>query len=156
MPHNIKLNFPPYSFRMATPDNTNELSIWDSLRGCYLILTPEEWVRQNLIKFMIEQMDAPPALISQEHPVNIQGMQQRADVVVYGCDAKPLLLAECKAPSVKVDEKVFAQAVRYNSTIGARYLLITNGLKHYVYKKGEGVEYNALSTFPSLATKRSK
>lgn len=151
MAHRIKLNFPPYQFRVAPSVDSDELRIWDNLRCCYLILTPEEWVRQHLIRFLVEVMKAPSALISQEHPVAIQGMKQRADVVVYGGDGKPLLLAECKAPTVKVDGSVLAQAVRYNSKIGAKYLLITNGLNHFVYEKSGEVDYRALKSFPLLS-----
>lgn len=152
MPEKVKLNFPPYHFRVTTADKTGEMKIWDELRGHYLVLTPEEWVRQHLIKFLIESCDAPAGLISQEHLVKIQGMPQRADVVVYGVNRKPLLIAECKAPSVKIDQSVYAQAVRYNAIVGARYLLITNGMKHYIYEKDEQ-GYTPLNSFPMLGNK---
>ena len=142
-----QLNFPSYRFRVS--DLGDVLRIWDELRRCWLVLTPEEWVRRHLIRFLVEQGGAAAPRISQEYPVCIQGMPQRADVVVFGRDGIPLLLAECKAPEVVVNDAVYAQAVRYNAVVGARYLVLTNGLRHYVYEQTE-TGYRPLQTFPDL------
>ena len=94
------------------------------------MLTPEEWVRQHLIRLLVERGGVPPGNVSQEYPVALSGAAQRADVVVTGRDGRPCLLAECKAPDVPLGREVFAQAVRYNSVVAAPYVLITNGLLH--------------------------
>lgn len=88
------LNFPEYCFRLRSGSGGYE--VWDALRGMWLVLTPEEWVRQHLIRFLSERMGAVPQYVSQEYPVSLGGMSQRADIVVCGRDGKPCLLAECQ------------------------------------------------------------
>ena len=128
MPALPKLNFP--AIRLRARRRGDGVEVWDSLRGIYLVLTPEEWVRQHLIRLLVERGGVPPGNVSQEYPVALSGTAQRADVVVTGRDGRPCLLAECKAPDVPLGREVFAQAVRYNSVVTAPYVLITNGLLH--------------------------
>ena len=123
-----KLNFP--AIRLRARRRGGQVEVWDDLRGIYLVLTPEEWVRQHLIRLLVERGGVPPGNVSQEYPVALSGAAQRADVVVTGRDGRPCLLAECKAPDVPLGREVFAQAVRYNSVVAAPYVLITNGLLH--------------------------
>ena len=123
-----KLNFP--AIRLRARRRGDAVEVWDSLRETYLVLTPEEWVRQHLIRLLVERGGVPPGNVSQEYPVALSGAAQRADVVVTGRDGRPCLLAECKAPDVPLGREVFAQAVRYNSVVAAPYVLITNGLLH--------------------------
>lgn len=123
-----QLNFPRFVFRMRLMENPPK--IWDAVRRRWLVLTPEEWVRQHLIRLLVERGGVPPGNVSQEYPVALSGAAQRADVVVTGRDGRPCLLAECKAPDVPLGREVFAQAVRYNSVVAAPYVLITNGLLH--------------------------
>lgn len=144
----LQLNFPAFRFRVSTFGEG--LRIWDVLRGQWLVLTPEEWVRQHLIMFLVEHCAAPRTMIRQECPVSIQGTSQRADVVVWGRDGKALLLAECKAPDVDIDAAVFRQAVRYNAVLGARYILVTNGLKHFVHERLHTGQYTPLTQIPNL------
>ena len=99
----------------------NPPKIWDAVRRRWLVLTPEEWVRQHLIRLLVERGGVPPGNVSQEYPVALSGAAQRADVVVTGRDGPPCLLAECKAPDVPLGREVFAQAVRYNSVVAAPY-----------------------------------
>lgn len=120
-----QLNFPRFVFRMRLTENPPK--IWDAVRRRWLVLTPEEWVRQHLIRFLVERGGVPPGNVSQEYPVALSGTAQRADLVVTGRDGRPCLLAECKAPDVPLGREVFAQAVRYNSVVAAPYVLITNG-----------------------------
>ncbi len=148
-----KLNFPAIHPRARRRNSSIE--IWDSIRGMYLVLTPEEWVRQHLIAYLVGACRAAATSIVQEYPVAFNGQPQRADVVVMDREARPLLLAECKAPTVSIDEKVFAQAVRYNSMIGARYVVLTNGLKHYCFeweapRDGAPGRYLRRESFPDL------
>jgi len=147
MPSLPKLNFPPVRLRARRRDGRVE--VWDELRGCYLVLTPEEWVRRHLIAYLVAHCGARAGRIVQEHAVALNGQSLRADVVVVDDDARPLLLAECKAPDVAVDGSVFAQAVRYNSVLGARYLVLTNGLKHYCCECRGGA-YARMDGFPQL------
>lgn len=144
-----KLNFPTYKFRV-TRGEEGALRIWDGLRRAWLCLTPEEWVRQNLIRFLVEECGARQPLIAQEYPVSLGGMDQRADVAVFDASGRVVLLAECKAPTVPIDEAVFAQAVRYNSVVRARYLVVTNGLRHFVRELMPDGSYTALEGFPVI------
>lgn len=143
-----KLNFPPVKLRARRQGAQTE--VWDEWRGCYLVLTPEEWVRRHLLVFLVERCGACAKRIVQEYPVRLNGQPQRADVVVVDAAGQPLLLAECKAPDVKLDGRTLAQAVRYNSVLGARYILLTNGLNHYCYACHDG-QCLPLGAFPDLS-----
>ncbi|MCI7141111.1 type I restriction enzyme HsdR N-terminal domain-containing protein [Alistipes sp.] len=142
-----KLNFPPVRFRARRCGDTVE--IWDSIRGIYLVLTPEEWVRQHLIAYLVSHCGVQPLRIVEEYAVPLNGQPQRADVVVVGDDARPLLLAECKAPDVAIGQRTLEQAVRYNSVLRARYIILTNGLRHYCCEQRDGT-YVQLAGFPRL------
>ena len=120
-----KLNFP--AIRLRARRQGAQVEIWDALRGQYLVLTPEEWVRQHLVAYLVSHCGAQPGRIVAEYAVALNGQPQRADVVVVDDGGRPLLVAECKAPGVPVNEKVLSQVVRYNSVLGARYVVLTNG-----------------------------
>lgn len=143
-----KLNFP--AIRLRARDRAGAVEVWDELRGIYLVLTPEEWVRQHLIAFLATHCGAPGGRIVGEYAVRLNGQPQRADVVVVDDEARPLLVAECKAPTVPISEKTLSQVVRYNSVLGARYVVLTNGLKHYCWEQRDG-EYLPLKGFPDLS-----
>ena len=138
MPALPKLNFP--AIRLRARDRAGQTEVWDDLR----------WVRRHLIAALVSHCGARPMRIVQEYAVPLNGQPQRADVVVVDDDAAPLLLAECKAPSIVVNEKTFAQAVRYNSVLGARYVVLTNGLRHYCCEYRDG-RYLRLERFPDLS-----
>lgn len=142
-----KLNFPAIKLRVVS--RNGQTLVWDPLRGIYLVLTPEEWVRRHLIDFLISSCGVQALRIVQEYSVPLNGCPQRADVVVVDDAGQPLLLAECKAADVVIDEKTFAQAVRYNSVLNARYIILTNGMRHFCFEFREG-RYIPLSGFPSL------
>lgn len=128
------LNFPPVELNIRRrPDGL--LQIPDLVRGGYIVLTPEEWVRRHLIGYLISDCGVLLRSIITEYPVLLNGTAQRADVVVVDPSGKPVLLAECKAAEVKIDKSVLSQAVRYNSVVGARYIVLTNGLRHYCYEQ---------------------
>ena len=148
MPALPKLNFP--AIRLRARDRAGQTEVWDDLRGIWLVLTPEEWVRRHLIAALVSHCGARPMRIVQEYAVPLNGQPQRADVVVVDDDAAPLLLAECKAPGVPVGERTLAQAVRYNSVLGARWIVLTNGLRHYCWECCDG-HYAPCSGFPNLA-----
>lgn len=145
MPDRTNLNFPAVKMRVKRIGS--DLYVWDSLRGKYLLLTPEERVRRYAIEFLVAHCNIPQTSLIQEYPVPLNGMSQRADIVAVDSAARPLVLVECKAPEVKIDADVFAQAVRYNSVVGARYVILTNGITHFCYEFCDG-EYRAMTEFP--------
>ena len=136
-----KLNFP--AIRLRARRRGGQVEVWDDLRGIYLVLTPEEWVRRHHCGVL-------PKRIVQEYAVPVNGQPQRADVVVVGDSAEPLVLAECKAPEIRIDERTLLQAVRYNSVLGARFVILTNGRKHYCCEY-RGGRYVQLAGFPDFA-----
>lgn len=142
-----KLNFPPINLR-ATRDK-GRIMVFDNIRRMYVVLTPEEWVRRHLVDYLITHCHAPQLSIVEEYPVNINSTAQRADVVVMDNNAQPLILAECKAPDVKIDSAVFEQATRYNAVVKARYIILTNGMEHYCYEFSDE-RYLPLNSFPHL------
>ena len=142
------LNLPAFEAKIAQREGKNV--IFDVLRRRYVALTPEEWVRQHLIAYLTAHCGVRPKRIVQEYAVALNGQPQRADVVVVGDRAEPLLLAECKAPGIPINDRTLAQAVRYNSVLGARYVILTNGLRHYCCECRDG-EYVQLGGFPDLS-----
>ncbi|MDZ4750579.1 MAG: type I restriction enzyme HsdR N-terminal domain-containing protein [Flavobacteriales bacterium] len=126
------LSFPTYSFRLRNQGDGSE--IFDELRKKWLVLTPEEWVRQHLVRYLAEEKGYPSALISLEKLVSVNGLPQRTDMVVHDRTGSAIVVVECKAPAIRIDQSVFDQAARYNASIKAPYLLVTNGLTHYFCK----------------------
>ncbi len=112
----------------------NGVEIFDEIRKKWLVLTPEEWVRQHLIKFLVDDRKYPSSLIALERLVNVNGLAQRTDAVVYDRNGQALVVCECKAPEIAINQRVFDQAARYNASIKAPYLLISNGMSHYFCK----------------------
>jgi hypothetical protein len=125
------LNLPEYDFTIQAVGETR--MIFDPVRRRYVALTPEEWVRQHFVQFLIRERGAPRGLIAIEAEFRYNGMSRRADVVVYGRDGKPLLAGECKAPDIEIRQEAFDQLARYNTVVQAKYLVITNGVVHYCY-----------------------
>jgi hypothetical protein len=123
------LNFPPFDVRTKT-ERARTL-IFDRVRKKYVALTPEEWVRQHLIHYIITEKQYPAMLISVETPLKYANMDKRSDVLVHDRNGQSLMLAECKAPEIAITQKVFEQIAIYNFTIQAPCLMVTNGLQHY-------------------------
>jgi type I site-specific restriction endonuclease len=123
------LNLPTYQFSFK--EENKKTKIFDAIRKKYLVLTPEEWVRQHVVRFLVEEKGFPSNLIAIEMGLKLNGLQKRADILVYSKQGKPILLVECKAPHVKIDQKVFDQIGRYNITFKLPYLLVTNGMEHF-------------------------
>ncbi|MDA3852810.1 MAG: type I restriction enzyme HsdR N-terminal domain-containing protein [Bacteroidales bacterium] len=124
-----KLNLPDYCFR--TRVESEKTFIFDALRKKWVTLTPEEWVRQNFIRFLVEECEYPQGTIGTEVGIKVGGRMLRVDGVVYDRFADVKLLLEFKAPTVPINEKVFAQSADYNTKIGAEYIVISNGISHY-------------------------
>ncbi len=123
------LNFPPLDIIVRQQNNRHE--IFDPVRKKYFVLTPEEWVRQHVIAYLLLEKQVPINLIAIEKVLKINNLTKRFDLVVFDRNARPLMLIECKAPGVRVNEKVFDQAARYNMSLKAGLFLITNGIEHY-------------------------
>lgn len=124
--------------------------MFDILRRRYVALTPEEWVRQHFVHFLIQHKGYPTALLGNEIPLKVGLMQKRCDSVLYGRDTNPVMILEYKAPSVNITQKVFDQICRYNITLRVPYLVVSNGIQHYCchvdYEKGT---YSFLPDIPS-------
>jgi hypothetical protein len=126
------LNFPEYPMKVMREGKKTK--IFDPLRKKYLLLTPEEWVRQNLVQFLIRDLKFPQGLIAIEKGIQVNDLYKRADVVVYNKTGEPIFMVECKAPQVEIDQRTFDQIARYNIAFKLPYLMVSNGLKHYCAK----------------------
>ena len=123
------LNLPEYQFKLRKAGEKTE--IFDRFRKKYVVLTPEEWVRQNFLMYMISEKDFPQSLIAVEAGLKLNKVSKRTDIVAYSNNGKPLLIVECKAPSIEIKPEVFDQAVRYNMALNVNYIVLTNGLTHF-------------------------
>jgi hypothetical protein len=124
----IKLNFPVYEFRILEKDG--KLTIFDPVRKKNVALTPEEWVRQHVIQYLVQEKQVPLSLIRAETEIRLFNTRKRFDLAVFDRNGNALLVVECKAPIVVVTQDVLDQAVRYNMTMKVGFLMITNGLQH--------------------------
>lgn len=144
-----KLNLPEYSFKITTSED-NKQWIYDSFRKKDILLTPEEWVRQNILSFLVKDKMFPASLISIESGIKVNRMTRRYDALIYNREGNPLMLVECKAPGIIINQDTFDQITAYNLTILARYLLITNGKDHYCCKfNDQKKSYDFLERIPS-------
>lgn len=142
----MQLNLPSYEFQFRNDGQSKQ--IFDSLRKRFVELTPEEWVRQHFIRFLVEEKKYPASLISVEHGLKVSGMQKRTDLVVYSRSGKPMMIVECKAPEVEINEDTLFQAARYNMTLKADFLVLTNGMEHYCLRMLEN-NFEYLEDLPS-------
>jgi hypothetical protein len=143
------LNLPSASFQLEEIDG--KLSIFDSLRKKFLILTPEEWVRQHIIFYLVNYKDYPKSLFALEKGLKYNNLQKRFDVLVMDRQGQPFLLVECKAPEIKLTQKTVEQVCVYNKVIGSSHLAITNGLQHICLEWDGGMEqFKQLSQFPDF------
>lgn len=146
-----ELNFPKYSFRFKSSEN--KLVVFDEIRKKFILLTPEEWVRQNVVQFLLREKKYPKSLINVEKVIKINDLVKRYDIVVYNPDGSIFLLVECKAPSIKITQDTFDQIARYNLALRAEHLMVTNGLNHYFCKIDfENEKYVFLKELPLLET----
>ncbi|WP_461451809.1 type I restriction enzyme HsdR N-terminal domain-containing protein [Mucilaginibacter sp.] len=123
------LNLPPFPFKIS--DGNGQLTLFDEIRKKHIIITPEEWVRQHFVQYLINQKKYPRSLIKLEGGLRLNGMPKRTDIVVFNPSGKKILMVECKAPSVSINQKVFDQVARYNITHKIGLLAVSNGLEHY-------------------------
>ena len=141
------MNLPP--FEALIKEKEGQSVIFDTIRRKYVALTPEEWVRQHFINFLIAYKGFPNGLMAVEQKVTINRMSQRVDIVAYNRKGKPILVVECKAPDVKLTQATIGQAARYNLQLQAGYLIITNGKKHFCCRINlQNSEYEVLQRIP--------
>ena len=124
-----RLNLPDFPKRIKQEDDFR--LIYDEFRRKYVVLTPEEWVRQHFLHYLVTDKGYPKSLIKVESGLKVNKMAKRTDVIVYSRAGQPFMLIECKSAQMSLNEKVFDQLSIYNQTLKAQYLVITNGLKHY-------------------------
>jgi len=126
------LNLPEYNFRIK--DKPEKKLIFDFFRRRWIVLTPEEWVRQNFAFYLTEIKHFPASLVAIERSLRINQHDFRTDILLFSKSGNPLAVVECKAPEVKITQKVFDQIARYNLELRVSYLIVTNGLTHYCCK----------------------
>ena len=124
-----QLNLPPYPIRIT--QKGEKRYIFDSLRRKYVALTPEEWVRQHFVHFLVHHKGYPQELLANEVSLTLNSTSKRCDTVLYGTNASPLAIMEYKAPNIQLTQKVFDQITRYNIVLRVPYLMVSNGLQHY-------------------------
>ncbi len=148
-----KLNFPEYSFRFKSSEN--KTLIFDEIRKKFVVLTPEEWVRQHVVHFLITEKKYPKSLINVEKQLKLNNTVKRYDVVVFKNDGSIFLIVECKAHSIAISQLTFDQIARYNLTLDASYLMVTNGLEHYFCQMDiENERYVFLENIPNYKVSR--
>lgn len=123
------LNLPPHPFKIS--DDNGILTLFDEIRKKTIIITPEEWVRQHFVQYLIKQKNYPRSLIKLEGGLKLNTLQKRTDIVVFNPSGQRILMVECKAPSVTIDQKTFDQIARYNMVHKVSLLAVSNGLQHY-------------------------
>ena len=145
-----ELNLPDINLNIRKhATDSHESDVFDIIRKKWVTLTPEEHVRQCFIHFMINTLSFPTTHISIEQAFKFEnGKPQRADIVSYNSNGKPMILIECKASSIKITNDIFTQATRYNAVIKAKYIIVTNGLSHYLLSTDNFVDYKFETKIP--------
>lgn len=144
-----QLNLPKYEPTLKKEEG--KIWIFDVIRKKYIVLTPEEWVRQHFINYLITELKYPKSLFRIEGSLTYNKLQKRSDILVFDRMGKAWMLVECKSPTIKLNQKAFNQVAVYNMTIGAKYLAVTNGMAHFVCEAATlGNEAKFLNSFPSF------
>ncbi|WP_439151877.1 type I restriction enzyme HsdR N-terminal domain-containing protein [Winogradskyella sp.] len=143
-----ELNFPKFEYRFKSTEN--KVSIFDVIRKKFIILQPEEWVRQHCVHYLINGKNYPKSLINVEKELRINDLKKRYDIVVFNPDGSIHLIVECKSHTIAINQDTFDQIARYNMVLDASYLMVTNGLNHY-YCQMDNVEeqYSFLKDIPN-------
>lgn len=123
------LNLPAAELRLR--HGAKGPKVYDALRGRWLVLTPEEWVRQQFVEYLVSALGVPRSRIANEHTVRLNGTVKRCDSVIFSPSLRPVAIVEYKAPEVKITQEVFDQIVRYNMVLQVKYLIVSNGLRHF-------------------------
>ena len=143
-----KLNFPTYSFRFKNSEN--KISIFDEIRKKFVILQPEEWVRQHCVHYLMTEKKYPKSLINVEKELIINDLKKRYDIVVFNPDGSIHLIVECKSAKININQDTFDQIARYNLSVNATFLMVTNGINHYYCQMDfEKEAYSFLNDIPN-------
>ncbi|HEY0652880.1 MAG TPA: type I restriction enzyme HsdR N-terminal domain-containing protein [Chryseosolibacter sp.] len=145
----VKLNLPDFDYKLKKAEG--KVWIFDGIRKKYLLLTPEEWVRQHFIHFLVNEKKYPKSLIRVEGGLNYNEMKKRSDIVVFDRNTKPWMIVECKSPALGLTPATLQQVSTYNASLKAKYISVTNGLMHYC----AATDWNAgkvvlMSDFPAF------
>ncbi|MGB5499136.1 MAG: type I restriction enzyme HsdR N-terminal domain-containing protein [Maribacter sp.] len=144
------LNFPTYDFRFKNSEN--KVHIFDTIRKKFVALQPEEWVRQNVVQFLIHEKKYPKSLINVEKQLTINTIKKRYDIVIFDSLGNITLLVECKSPKIMMNQGTFDQIAKYNLHLKAKFLMVTNGLQHYYCKMDYRKEkYTFLEQIPDFS-----
>ncbi len=141
----LVIHYPDPEFR--TEERSGRRFIFDGLRRKWLLLTPEEWVRQNFVQYLVRVKHYPAAFIAQEKMITVGELKKRFDILVYDRQHRPWMMIECKAPDIGLDESVLQQVLRYHLSVPAAMLVITNGSLNYGWKK-EGQQLALMQELP--------
>ncbi len=143
-----KLNFPQFEYRFKSTEN--KVSIFDVIRKKFIVLQPEEWVRQHCVHYLINEKKYPKSLINVEKELNINGLKKRYDIVIFNPDGSILLIVECKSYDITINQNTFDQIARYNLALNAEFLMVTNGINHYYCQMDtEAERYQFLRDIPN-------
>ena len=146
----LKLNLPPFDINVKKVNGRT--SVFDLIRRKFVALTPEEWVRQHFVNFLLTEKSYPQTLIANEIQINLNGQKRRCDTVVYNREAEPVMIIEYKAPYVNVTQAVFDQIARYNIVLKVKYLIVSNGINHYCCRMDyQKQTYDYMPEIPSYA-----
>jgi hypothetical protein len=146
----LKLNLPPFDINVKKVNG--RLSVFDPIRRKFVTLTPEEWVRQHFVNFLLTEKEYPQTLISNEIQIDLNGRKKRCDSVVYNRKLTPVMIIEYKAPDVNISQTVFDQIVGYNIVLKVKYMIVSNGLNHYCCRMDYTTQtYEYLPEIPSYS-----
>jgi len=144
------LNFPAYDFRFKNSEN--KVHIFDPIRKKFVVLQPEEWVRQNVVQFLIHEKKYPKSLINVEKQLSVNTLKKRYDIVIFDSLGNITLLVECKSPKIMINQETFDQIAKYNMQLKAEFLMVTNGLQHFYCKMDFSKEkYTFLEQIPDFS-----
>lgn len=144
------LNLPVFDAKLR--ETANGLEIFDLLRKKYITLTPEEWVRQHFVHYLINEKNYPSSLMANETAIKLNSLNKRCDTVVYNRELNPVVICEYKNPNIEITQEVFDQIVRYNIVLRVSFLIVSNGITHYCCKMDyEHNTYEYLTEIPSYS-----
>ncbi|WP_452231264.1 type I restriction enzyme HsdR N-terminal domain-containing protein [Lacinutrix sp. MEBiC02404] len=145
-----ELNFSKFSFR--SKNSENKTLIYDEIRKKFVVLQPEEWVRQHCVQYLMQEKGFPKSLINVEKELKVNNLRKRYDIVVFNPDGSIHLIVECKSAKIKIDQTTFDQIARYNLALNATYLMVTNGINHYYCEMDfEAERYQFLTEIPDYS-----
>ena len=146
------MHLPGYAFKVRSAPRGEQ--IFDPVRRIYVALTPEEWVRQHFVNFLVEHRGCPMSLMKIERGMKMNGMNFRTDIVVHSSQGRPVALVECKSPQVKIDQSTLDQTFLYDRVLQADYILMTNGIHHHCYRidKNELIAMNEIPRYEEMIT----